>query len=96
MLSVRWTEPASRALEAILDYVAKDNPGAALGVARRVRAAVEQLAEHPKIGRDCCVRGTRELVIYDIPYVVPYRIKNEEVHILSVYHASRKWPETFD
>ena len=96
MLRVRWTEPAARALEGILDYIAKDNPAAALHVARRVGAAVEQLAEHPKIGREGRVRGTRELVIYDIPYVVPYRIKNEEVHILSVYHASRKWPDTFD
>lgn len=42
------------------------------------------------------VRGTYELVIYDLPYIVPYRIKKQEIHILSVYHTSGKWPEAFD
>jgi len=92
---IRWTEPAATALGKIQDYIASENPRAAFEVAQRIRIAVSQLQEHPRVGRPGRVRGTYELVIHDLPYVVPYRIKNEEVQILSVYHTSRKWPETF-
>ena len=53
------------------------------------------LGDHPKIGRIGRVAGTYELVIPGIPYIVSYRIRNQEVQILSVYHTSRKWPESF-
>ena len=94
-MRVRWTEPAATALGRIQDYIANENPRAAFEVAQRIRIAVSQLEEHPKIGRAGRVRGTYELVIHDLPYIVPYRIKKGEVQILSVYHTSRKWPETF-
>ncbi len=93
---IRWTEPAATALDRIQDYIANENPRAAFEVALRIRIAVSQLEEHPKIGRTGQVRGTYELVIHDLPYIVPYRIKKNEVQILSVYHSSRKWPEAFD
>jgi len=93
---VLWTEPAATALGRIQDYIANQNPRAAFEVALRIRIAVSQLEEYPKIGRIGRVRGTFELVIHDLPYIVLYRINKKEVQILSVYHTSRKWPETFD
>jgi toxin ParE1/3/4 len=95
-MRIRWTEPAAAALERIQDYIANENPKAAYEVALRIQIAVSQLEEHPKIGRTGQVRGTYELVIHDLPYIVPYRIKKNEVQILSVYHSSRKWPEAFN
>ena len=95
-MHIRWTEPAADALDSLQDYIAKDNPRAAFEVAQRIGHAVSQLEEHPGIGRLGRVRGTYELVIHDLPYIVPYRIKKQEIHILSVYHTSRKWPGAFD
>ena len=95
-MRVRWTTPAARALLAVQDYIAKENPRAAFEVAQHIRLAVHQLRDHPKMGRDGRVRGTYELVIHGIPYIVPYRIRGKEVQVLSVYHTSRKWPESFD
>ena len=95
-MRVRWTEPAATALGKIQDFIANRNPRAAFEVVQRIRIAVGQLEEHPKSGRSGRVRGTCELVIHDLPYIVAYRIKREEVHILSVYHTSRKWPEQFN
>lgn len=83
------------ALEQIQDYIARDNRRAAWEVAQRVRHAVKQLEEHPKIGRTGRVRGTLELVVEGLPYIVPYRIKGNDVHVLSVFHTARKWPEQF-
>ena len=94
-MHIRWTAPAAAALEGITDFVARENPRAAFEIVQRIRFAVDQLAEHPRLGRAGRVRGTYELVVLGIPYIVPYRIKGQEVHILSVYHSSRKWPESF-
>ncbi|MCH8308168.1 MAG: type II toxin-antitoxin system RelE/ParE family toxin [Proteobacteria bacterium] len=95
-MRIRWTKPAARALESIQDYIAKDKLQVALEVAQRIRVAVSQLEEHPKIGRTGRVRGTYELVVYGLPYIVPYRIKKKEIQILSVYQTSRKWPDIFE
>ena len=95
-MRVRWTEPAATALSRIQDYIANDNSKAAFEVVQRIRIAVNLLEEQPKIGRTGRVRGTYELVVHDLPYIVPYRIKNEEIQILNVYHTSRKWPEEFN
>lgn len=95
-MKIRWTGPAARALEDIIDYIADENAQAADRVAGRIRTMVNQLAVHPKSGRKGRVRGTYELVIPGLPLIVPYRIKSNEVQILSVYHSSRQWPETFD
>lgn len=87
--------PAAKALLAIQEYISRENPRAAFEVAQNIRVVVEQLGDHPRMGRKGRVRGTYELVIHGKPYVVPYRIKKGEIQILSVYHTSRKWPETF-
>ena len=95
-MRVRWTTPAAKALLVIQEYIARDNPPAAFVVAQHIRVAVDQLRGHPKMGREGRVRGTYELVIHGIPYIVSYRIKRKEIQILSVYHTSRKWPESFE
>ncbi|PIW88418.1 MAG: type II toxin-antitoxin system mRNA interferase toxin, RelE/StbE family, partial [Nitrospirae bacterium CG_4_8_14_3_um_filter_44_28] len=41
------------------------------------------------------VEGTRELVISGLPYIIPYRVKNNTIEILRVLHAARKWPTKF-
>jgi len=94
-MRVRWTSPAAKSLGKIQDYIANETSKAAFEVIQRIRIAVSQLEVHPKIGRMGRVRGTYELVVHDLPYVVAYRIKEGEVQILSVYHTSRKWPESF-
>jgi len=46
-------------------------------------------------GRDGRVAGTRELVIRGTPFIVAYRIERNELQILAVFHAARKWPDEF-
>ena len=95
-MRITWTEPAAKALESIQDYLARDNRRAAFKVAQRIRQAITRLEDHPKLGKSGRVRGTLELVIPGIPYIVAYRIKRKEIQILSVFHAARKWPEEFE
>ena len=95
-MRIRWTRPAANALLAIQEYIARENPRVAFEVLQHIRVAVEQLRDHPRMGRKGRVRGTHELVINSKPYIVPYRIKKSEIQVLSVYHTSRKWPESFE
>ena len=94
-MKIVWTEPAAKALEDIQDYIAQDDPATAYDVAIIIKTVVQNLGLHPKMGRKGRVVNTYELIISDIPYIVVYRIKHKEIHILSVFHTSRKWPEHF-
>ncbi len=90
-MRVRWLRQAELDLDAAEEYIAKDNPVAAARVALEIVKAVACLAHHPGIGRSGRIPGTKELVVAGTPYIVPYRIKEESIQVLRVYHTSRKW-----
>ena len=92
-MSIVWTTPAHRDLLAIFDYILADNPAAAAQTLNKLDEAILRLADHPGLGRPGRVEVTRELVASGLPYVVPYRIMSNQVTILRVLHAARKWPE---
>ncbi|MBI3419643.1 MAG: type II toxin-antitoxin system RelE/ParE family toxin [Proteobacteria bacterium] len=94
-MKIAWTRPALRDLEAVVDCIAKDNPLAAAQIVERVFAQAESLAQYPHLGRAGRVAGTRELVVTATPFIVPYRVCDERVEILAVFHGARKWPEGF-
>ena len=81
--------------DAIFDYIESDTPRAAITVDERIEAAVLRLAQHPESGRPGRVEGTRELIVSDAPYVLPYRIIDRTVRILRVLHSARLWPDAF-
>jgi addiction module RelE/StbE family toxin len=89
---VRWLKKARKNLDTAMDYIAQDDPEAAEAIYKHIRSRVDDLAEQPGQGRPGRVYGTRELVIKKYPYLVPYRVKGEEVVILRVFHTSRKPP----
>lgn len=90
-MQIIWTGDAIFDLCEIRNYIAQDNPRAANDVAVRIKKTVELLNDQPSIGRPGRVQGTRELVIPGLPYIVPYRVKNNVVQILRVFHGARKW-----
>ena len=82
-------------LDDIAGYISQDNPEAARRTVRRLWTAVKSLAEQPEMGRPGRVHGTREWVVSDTPFVVPYRVVGSEIEILRVLHGDRDWPNTF-
>jgi len=84
---IRWTVRALPRFDQIGAYIEKDDPNAAAGVVTRLVAAVDMLAELPAAGRISRITGTRELVLSDIPYIIPYRLRHD-IEILTVMHAS--------
>ena len=55
--------------------------------------AVDKLRDHPHLGRPGRIAGTRELVIAETPYIIPYRVVDDDVQILAVIHGARRWPD---
>ena len=94
-MRVRWLRIALANLDAEAEYIAEDNPAAAARVVRRIFGAVDLLRNNPAMGRAGRVQGTRELVVDETPYIIPYRVRGETVEILRVFHAARKWPRKF-
>ncbi|MDX8444185.1 type II toxin-antitoxin system RelE/ParE family toxin [Mesorhizobium captivum] len=92
MKRIRWTRRALRRLDQIGVYIENDNPGAAARVVARIVSSAGNLAEQPAMGRVGRIKGTRELVLTDIPYIIPYRVVGGEIEILTVMHAAQQWP----
>lgn len=92
-MRVRWLCKAIRNLDAEADHIALDDPQAAAVMYAYIKARANALADFPASGRPGRVMGTRELVIEKYPYFVPYRVVEEEIQILRVFHTSRKLPE---
>jgi toxin ParE1/3/4 len=92
---VRWLRVALANLEAEADYIAEDNPAAADRAVQKILRTVDLLTKRPAMGRPSRVAGTRELVVSDTPYIIPYRVRANAVEILRVFHAARKWPNRF-
>jgi len=92
-MRVRWLRKAIQNLNAEAEYIAQENPTAAAEMFEYVKAKVESLGDFPASGRPGRVPGTRELVIDRYPYLVPYRVAGDELHVLRVFHTRRKPPK---
>jgi toxin ParE1/3/4 len=92
---VRWLRAALANLDAEAEYIAEDNPAAARRVVQKILRAVDLLKQNPAMGRAGRVAGTRELVVAETPYIIPYRVRRDAVEILRIFHAARKWPAKF-
>ena len=92
-MRLRWTKLAERDLDDTAAYIGQDSPAAAARVVLELIDQTESLlTRHAALGRAGRVLGTRELVIRGLPYVIPYRVRDNGIEILRVLHTSRRWP----
>jgi toxin ParE1/3/4 len=91
-----WSPQAIDDLAALRAYLAEDDKAAAQRTVLHIIRNIEQLlSDNPNMGRPGRVPSTRELVVARTPTIVPYRIRNNRLQVLRVYHGARKWPERF-
>jgi len=90
-MRVVWTSPARKHRDALVRYIALDNPEAAIMVDRAISAAISRLILFPSSGRIGRVADTREVVI--LPnYILVYMLRDDSIVILHVLHASQQYP----
>ncbi|MHB1324563.1 MAG: type II toxin-antitoxin system RelE/ParE family toxin [Coriobacteriia bacterium] len=95
-MRVRFTRQADRQYLYALAYILAKNPGGALTVMRRAEAVIAQLREQPHSGHtipEYPDMPHRELPVP--PYRFFYRIIDDTVWIIAVWHA-RQLPEPPD
>jgi len=89
-----WTGRALADLDALHAYIAQNNERAAHAIVEGIVARAErQLSRLPESGHPGRIAKTRELVVSGTPYILPYRIVGNTIHILRVFHSARRWPD---
>ncbi len=78
-------------LDAIEDFIAQDNPAAALDMWFLIDDQVERLADPKFPRRPGRVPGTMELVAHE-NYIVILQEDLHTVTVLNVVHARQQWP----
>ena len=89
------SQEAEQDLIEIFDYIMEDNQIAAENILDAVYQEITHLGEHPHLGRAGRVPKTRELVLSNAPFIIPYQVSGNTLEILRVYHSARKWPDGF-
>jgi toxin ParE1/3/4 len=77
--------------DAIMSYIAQDNPTAALELDLMFEAKAESARQRPLLYKPGRVKGTREIVVRP-NYVMVYRVAGDWVEVLRVLHAAQQWP----
>lgn len=92
-MKIRWTAVAADDLKSVHEYLSERAPAHEDAVVDRILYGIEVLERYPHLGRQGRLEGTRELVITGSPFIVFYRLRKNQVEVLGVLHAARKWPE---
>jgi toxin ParE1/3/4 len=93
-VTIIWRPAAARDYASLREYFEAHAPASAEAVANRIFAAIDSLTRFPRRGRPGDLEGTRELVVARTPYIVVYRIDDDEIVILRVIHGAQRWPPT--
>ncbi len=90
-MRVRWIAAANQDRADIIDYIAAENPRAALKMDQLFSEAATKLADFPMLGRMGEIPGTRELFPHE-SYRLVYQVDDDIVWVLALVHAARRWP----
>jgi len=87
-LRLRWTNEALIRLQEIEEFIAKDNPGAAVKFVDKLISLAETIPENPEKGRivpELSIEHIRELLHKN--YRIVYLIKKKSIEVLTVFEG---------
>jgi len=87
-----WTLPAQDDRRNIRDYIAQNNPEAAITLDKLFSDKARRLIDFPDLAPAGRVAGTRELVTHK-NYKLVYDVVGDQVRILRILHATQQWPK---
>lgn len=94
-MTVFWTNRAADQLLDIRDAVGRTSEVYAERIVDRLLARSEQLEAFPRSGRRVPEFDREDLrEVVDAPYRLIYRIREEQIDVLSVVHQRRRLPPT--
>ena len=90
-MRIIWTPQAEQDRDDIWEYIASENPIAAVRIDELFSEATATLLAHPKIGKLGLIQGTRELVPHE-SYRLVYELDGDVIWVLTLVHTMRQWP----
>jgi len=91
-MKTRYTETALLEVEAAVSHLLERNPSSAAAFADLIDAAVARLLDHPLSAEETEIAGVRRVYIRRFRYSMFYTVAGEEIVILHIRHAARRWP----
>ncbi len=91
-MRIRWTPAAAGDLQHISDYLKEHHPRYLQPTMRKLYEAVRSLKQSPQRGRIGREEGTRELLVFPLPYVAVYRATAQSVEVVRIYHTAQDRP----
>ena len=89
-MKLSYTPKALREIDNAIAYIGARSPQGAKHVALRFYKLLELLRQQPQAGAVHGRRNTRRLFLTPYPYVIYYRVSQEEIIILRFRHTSRR------
>ena len=88
-MRIRWTPAASADLQNIGDYLKEHHPHYRLPTMRKLYETIRSLKRWPGRGRPGREGGTREILFPPLPYVAVYRVKEQTIEVMRIYHSAQ-------
>lgn len=89
-MRLRVTRRAATQIEKALDYIEADSPQGANHVRERIKTLFLLLSQHPYAGQATDLPGVRRLTLSPYPYLIFYRVTENEVIVQRMRHTSRR------
>jgi toxin ParE1/3/4 len=93
-LIVQWRARAREDLAHLIDWIATDNPIAALEMDELIERQSDALPDNPELYRIGRVRGTREMVLTpNVILVYQIRLRLKIIEIVRIVGARQSYPQ---
>ena len=91
-MHIRWTLAAAADLEHIGNYLRDHHLRYYQPTVRKLYVTIQSLREWPHRGRLGREDGTREILFSPLPYIAVYRVREQSIEVLRIYHSAQNRP----
>ena len=92
-MKLRYSPRARGDIDHIHEYISEHNRSAAREVVRQIKSTIELVARYPGLGRETDIGGVRVFPVPRYPYLIHYRLHENEVVIVHVRDGRRAAPQ---
>ncbi|MBL7003289.1 MAG: type II toxin-antitoxin system RelE/ParE family toxin [Gammaproteobacteria bacterium] len=94
-MKIIWLPWAIQDQSHFREYIAQENLKAAKMVANKILKTTQLLSEQPYLGVATDIEDVYEKQVVDLPYLIPYRVINNQLQMLRVFHEAQQKPKNW-